>query len=393
MENLSKEQIISLLSPALSARTLSGDQRKAFEQGLTLLADTTKAQSFVRDSRRFKDYHRRVRQMLTYLQTFDAGSSSSTDTTDKRHVGRPTKQEQAQYAEQQKQKALEEAKQSLFPDMTPDTTVKPLTYNGIVANPDGESIAATMPNLAQIRPFLSTPLQEQVNTVRDLRNEMASKAEQAKTMAEANEKSIANGKGSLYTEEEIAVLATRATEIESDILPAIYTAVDREMGECYLRLSEKTGDPEYINYVKKTFTIDPQDLRTQFKPFYEKAMARDPLFAETVAEKIANDRPEVKAARDAAAKHKAEADALIKYITRKDKQPSKARVTGIKERIDKLRQDYSDIVSEEELTGYEAILTKTIEEVGNVVKEEKTSDKDVSSEEKEKETDSPEIEK
>jgi hypothetical protein len=35
---------------------------------------------------------------------------------------------------------------------------------------------------------------------------------------------------------------------------------------------------------------------------------------------------------------------------------------GIKERIDQLRQDFSDIVTEEELSGYEAILTKTIEE-------------------------------
>ncbi|HRL64219.1 MAG TPA: hypothetical protein PKW64_08075, partial [Segatella copri] len=66
--------------------------------------------------------------------------------------------------------------------------------------------------------------------------------------------------------------------------------------------------------------------------------------------------------RDAAAKHKAEADARIKYILRKDKPSTQTRVKGIKERIDQLRQDFSDIVTEEELSGYEAILTKTIEE-------------------------------
>lgn len=360
MVNLSKEQIVQLLTPAIGARMLTSDQREAFEQGLNILDGTTKSKSFVKDARRFRDYHRRVRQMVTYLQTLDTGASSSA--TEKRRVGRPTKEEQAAYAELQKQKALEEAKQSLFPNLKPDTTVQPLTYNGIVANPNGESIAATMPNLMQLRPFLSTSLQEQVNTVRDLRSEMASKAEHAKTMAEANEKAISQGKSAIYTEDEIAALATRAVEIESDILPEIFKAVDREMGECYLRLSEKTGDPEYIAYVKKTFTIDPQTLRTQFKPFYEKALVRDPRFAEQVAEKIANDRPEVKAARDAAAKHKAEADARIKYILRKDKLSTQTRVKGIKERIDQLRQDYSDIVTEEELSGYEAILTKTIEE-------------------------------
>ena len=360
MENLSKEQIIQLLAPAIGARTLTSDQREAFEQGLDLLSNVVKAKSFVKDSRRFRDYHRRVRQMVTYLQTLDTGSAASAP--DKRRVGRPTKKEQAEYAELQKKKAMEEARQSLFPNLKPDTTIQPLTYNGIVANPNGESIAATMPNLMQIRPFLSPSLQEQVNTVRELRNEMASKAEQSKTMAEANEKAISQGKSAIYTEEEIAALATRATEIESELLPNIYTAVDREMGECYLRLSEKTGDPEYIAYAKKAFTIDPQTLRTQFKPFYEKAQDRDPHFAEAIAEKIANDRPEVKAARDAAAKHKAEADALIKYIIRKDKPSTKTRVKGIKERIDQLRQKYADIVSESELTGYEAILAKTEEE-------------------------------
>lgn len=360
MENLSKEQIVQLLAPAIGARMLTSDQREAFEHGLDLLSNVVKAKSFVKDSRRFRDYHRRVRQMVTYLQTLDTGSEASA--FDKRRVGRPTKKEQAEYAEFQKKKAMEEAKQSLFPNLKPDTTIQPLTYNGIVANPNGESIAATMPNLMQIRPFLSPSLQEQVNTVRELRNEMASKAEQAKTMAEANEKAISQGKGAIYTEEEIAAFATRATEIESELLPNIYTAVDREIGECYLRLSEKTGDPEYIAYAKKAFTIAPQTLRTQFKPFYEKAQDRDPHFAEAIAEKIANDRPEVKAARDAAAKHKAEADALIKYIIRKDKPSTKTRVKGIKERIDQLRQKYADIVSEDELTGYEAILAKTEEE-------------------------------
>lgn len=363
MENLSLQEIISILKPAIGARMLTQEQKDAYEQGLSLLEGASNARSFIENSRKFKDYHRRTRQMIAYLNSYsNSQANAASSATDKRRVGRPTKQEQIEYAELQKKKALEDAKQSLFPSLKPDTTLQPLTYNGIVANPNGESIAATMPNLMQLRPFLSTALQEQVNTVRVLRSEMASKAEQAKTRAEANEKAISQGKSAVYTEDEIAELATRAVEIESDILPEIFKAVDREMGECYLRLSEKTGDPEYIAYVKKTFTVDPQTLRTQFKPFYEKAQSRDPRFAEQVAEKIANDRPEVKAARDAAAKHKAEADARIKYILRKDKLSTQTRVKGIKERIDQLRQDFSDIVTEEELSGYEAILTKTIEE-------------------------------
>lgn len=253
------QEIISILKPAIGARMLTQEQKDAYEQGLSLLEGASNARSFIENSRKFKDYHRRTRQMIAYLNSYsNSQANAASSATDKRRVGRPTKQEQAEYAELQKKKAMEEAKQSLFPMLKPDTTLQPLTYNGIVANPNGESIAATMPNLMQLRPFLSTALQEQVNTVRDLRSEMASKAEHAKTMAEANEKAIAQGKSAIYTEDEIAALATRAVEIESDILPEIFKAVDREMGECYLRLSEKTGDPEYIAYAKKAFTIDPQ---------------------------------------------------------------------------------------------------------------------------------------
>lgn len=348
------EDIIRILTPALSARILTSDQREAFERGLTLLEGTSGAAAFIRDSRRFRDYHRRVRQLLTYLQTSQTSRSEI-----KRHVGRPTKEEQAAYAQAQKEKALEEARRSLFPDLQPDLTLQPLTYGGIVANPNGETIASTMPNLMQLRPFLSERLQEQVNTVRSLRNEMAAKAEQAKTMAEANEKA---GRP-IYTEDEIAQLATRAVKIESDILPRIYINVDREIGEAYLRLSPRTGDPEYIARIEKACNVPPQNLRAQFRPFYDKALARDPLFAQTIADRIAADRPEVKAERDRQAQHKAEADALIKYICRKDKPSTKARVKGLTERIAKLRKDYTDIVSEDEIKGFEAILEKTKSEV------------------------------
>lgn len=348
------EDIIRILTPALSARILTSDQREAFERGLTLLEGTPGAASFVRDSRRFRDYHRRVRQLLTYLQTTQTSRSEI-----KRHVGRPTREEQAAYAQAQKEKALEEARRSLFPDLQPDLTLQPLTYGGIVANPNGETIASTMPNLMQLRSFLSERLQEQVNSVRSLRNEMAAKSEQAKTMVEANEKA---GRP-IYTEEEIALLATRAVKIESDILPRIYISVDREIGEAYLRLSPRTGDPEYIARIEKACNVPPQNLRAQFRPFYDKALARDPLFAQSVADKIAADRPEVKAERDRQAKHKAEADALIKYIMRKDKPSTKARVKGLTERIAQLRKDYADIVTEDEMKGYEAILEKTKSEV------------------------------
>ena len=354
------DDIISILTPAIGSRMLNTEQREAFERGLSILERNPKAKAFIDDSRRFRDYHRRVRQLVTYLQTMPAAIAPAQQ---KRHVGRPTIEEQAAYARERKRKALEEARQSLFPEVQPDISLQPLTYNGIVANPDGESIAASMPNLLQLRPFLSARLQEQVNSVRALRNEMAAKAEQAKTMAMANEKALEQGASvPLYTEAEIAELATRAVKLESDVLPSIYMAVDREMGEAFLRLSPKNGDPEYIDMVRHQWKLDPQQLRQQFRPFYDKAQRRDPAFAAAVADRIAEDRPEVKAERDRAARHKREAEAIIKYITRRDKKSTLRRVKGLAERIDLLRQRYSDVVSPEALQGYEAILTRVREE-------------------------------
>lgn len=108
------EKIINILTPALTTRMLTAEQREAFEKGLTLLEGTPKAQAFVRESRRFKDYHRRVRQLLTYLQN---ARYHRCPTLAKASRRRPTKQEQAYYAQLQKQKALQEAKDSLFPEL------------------------------------------------------------------------------------------------------------------------------------------------------------------------------------------------------------------------------------------------------------------------------------
>ena len=351
------ENVIKTLSEATNVRFLNTEQKKAFEKGLSLIESLPQAKAFIKETKRFKDYHRRVRNLLMYLKAVKETKEKTLP--EKRRVGRPTKEEQAMYKEMERKKALEEAKHSLFPDMKPEEDLQPLTYGGIIANPNGESIAATMPHLMQIRMFLSPALQERVNTVRDLRNEMAAKAEQAKVMVEANEKAHKT----LFTEDEISANATRAVEIESKILPAIYSDVDREMGEVYLRLSQRTGDPAFIAKIERECNIKPQDLRTMFKPFYEKALERDPTFANMVAEKIAADCPEVQAKRDAAAKHKAEADAIIKYITRKDKQSTETRVKGLEERIANLRENYSDIVSADELIGYTAILEKTREEL------------------------------
>lgn len=359
---MTTNKIIQILFPAMSARVLTAEQRKAFEEGLSALEGVPSARVFLRDSRRYRDYYRRVRQMIMYLQTTDTSGYAKAH-SEKRRRGRPSKEERAEYAEKQKEKALKEAEDSLFPELKPEIHLQPLTYNGVVANPDGESIAATMPRLLELRPFLSAELQNRVNSVRELRNEMATKAEHAKTMAEANEKMVVTGKEVIYKECGIAELTERVVEIESHILPDIYKSVDREIGECYLRLSPKSGDPEYIAKIEKACSISPADLRTRFKPFYEKVMAADPGFADMVAERIAADRPEVKAARDAVAKHKAEADALIKYIMRKDKPNTEKRIKGLTERIEKLRRDYSDILTEEEINAYELILLKAKEDV------------------------------
>ena len=53
----------------------------------------------------------------------------------------------------------------------------------------------------------------------------------------------------------------------------------------------------------------------------------------------------------------------IRQLIRKDKPSTKTRAKGLAERIDLLRKDYADIVTEDELKGYEAILEKVKSEI------------------------------
>ena len=49
------EEIIRILTPALTARMLTTEQREAFDRGLELWEQTPRAASFVKDTRRLRD--------------------------------------------------------------------------------------------------------------------------------------------------------------------------------------------------------------------------------------------------------------------------------------------------------------------------------------------------
>ena len=83
------ENIIQTLTPAIASRMLTTEQREAFEQGLAALEQTPRAASFVRESRRFRDYHRRVRQLLTYLQTMQTATLADQRAKSRRPMRRP----------------------------------------------------------------------------------------------------------------------------------------------------------------------------------------------------------------------------------------------------------------------------------------------------------------
>ena len=95
------EEIIRILTPALTARILTTEQREAFERGLTLLEQNPRATSFVKESRRFRDYHRRVRQLLTYLQTMQTSCTEI-----KRHVVAPPRRNRPSIPSSRKRRLL-----------------------------------------------------------------------------------------------------------------------------------------------------------------------------------------------------------------------------------------------------------------------------------------------
>lgn len=216
---------------------------------------------------------------------------------------------------------------------------------------DGASAIDTMSlssslHLDQVKWLLSASLQADVDNVRNMRATATAAAERAKLMAQQGGKP-----------EEVAVYAQQAADATKQY-ETVYEHVDRELAKVWLRLRY---DEQYQKEMKDRFKIDENGkvrLLSLLKPYHRKVTEADPAFETSVRQWIDDNNPEAVARRQAAAERKAKADAIIKYLRRTDKQPTKTRIAGMQEKLKEL----ATLIGDEEAKAYQPFIDKTIED-------------------------------
>jgi hypothetical protein len=186
--------------------------------------------------------------------------------------------------------------------------------------PTIESLSEARLHLDQVRFLLSPELQQRVDTVRELRNRASVAAETAKAMALKGEKPEAV--------EPYAKQAAEATEQYEQI----YGAVDNELGTVHYRL---LNDGDYKEKFAQRFHVkDFTAILKQLKPYYEKV--KSPEFEVRMNALIEQESPEYVARMKAEREKKEEVEGLLRYLRRKDKQATDARVQGAETKYKRL---------------------------------------------------------
>lgn len=188
--------------------------------------------------------------------------------------------------------------------------------------PTIESLSETRLHLDQVRFLLTPELQQRVDTVRELRNKASVAAETAKAMALKGEKPEAV--------EPYAKQAAEATEQYEQI----YDAVDNELGTVHYRL---LNDGDYKEKFAQRFHVkDFTTILKQLKPYYEKV--KSPEFELRMKALIEQESPEYVARMKAEKEKKDEVEGILRYLRRKDKPQSDARVRGAEDKYRRLAE-------------------------------------------------------
>lgn len=310
-----------------SAKSVGPAERKLFDEGLKLLEVFPSCNSFVTETRRFRDYRSRKKLLRRLADNVardaqkELGLTGKVDLTDpkllKPHVGRPTKEEaEARKIKAERDRKERESKEkTLFGTMADIPTVKPVAPGTVSGSVAGGSLL----HLDQLKWLMSDALKEAVGTVRTLRATAAEAATKAKQMALDGRKA-----------EEIKPYTDRAIR-DTEAYENIYEQVDKEMAKVYVRLKE---DSAYIAKMEE-MKVDIQQLRAQLRPYFDKQPDKE-LFRKAVVDEIDFNDPEQKAKREKEKERRAEVLNIIKYIMRKDKPNTPRRIAELQRRYEQL---------------------------------------------------------
>jgi len=253
-----------------------------------------------------------------------------------------------QLAEERAEREAEEAKKnpSLFGDHAGESAAaasKAPTV-GIPATDD------TRLHLDQLKWLMTKELADRVDAIRGLRAVAASNAERAKVLAE-------QGKNP----EEIETYAQAAAEA-TESYEKIYDDVDRELATVYYRL--RYDEPYCEKFKKRYNKADVSDLYPTLKPYWQK-MPKE--FEASVKLLIEQENPEFIAKQKEQAALKKEETDIIRYLRRKDKQASEARVKTAREKFARLEI----IMGKDMAKAYKPLLKKIEDEFESLKKQSK----------------------
>lgn len=377
IQRLSKFETLSLpaLEPYAKGGTMTAEHKRMAEEGMKLLAAFPVSRDFAEKGLYFRDYERRVYRLRHYVnkikdeiakevvvQTHDGATFAYVPKMQQqfRRRGRPTREEAAAMAnapatdaQTKKQQAIaqmmgveivtnqvireknnEELAQERKAKEDAQAKMNPSLFDNQPTANSGQQVLAALPpaayeraTLSQLSFLLSPELAEIVATVRDLRNQASAAAETAKAMAQAGK-----------SPDEVKPYAEEAAEA-TEGYERIYDAVDRELATVYLRLKE---DQTYrADFTAKHYqNVPPAAMAQQLaalekllKPYF---MKQDKAFTAKVRKMIADNNPEVVAAKEKEAEKKKAAEKLIKYLRRQDKENTPRRIEGMEKKFAEL---------------------------------------------------------
>lgn len=368
-----------LVEDYLKIKVQADGWREAFDRGLQLMESMPSCKRFVRESRTYGDYHRRIKLMGFFVEQLrkevievDGKVLTQMVQPEKRRRGRPTLLQQAQEAERRrliangKLEAIEviagkpQPKQAeIFDNLTEnregtmarntgkntselhgekngEKQEKPRgkakgTKAAAVQEPCGnaqgtaDAQGTKAYRLQDIKHLLSGDLQVDVDRIAVLRSEAAAESEKAKELAE---------KGEIEAVPEHTQKAIKLTEEYEDI----YRRMDEELAKVYIRVR--------VNKEKVTHYGKREDVMRMTDYYYHKVVQANSDFEAKFLSKLAKDAE--KSLRTWDEKH--ELRNIRDYFYRKDVKLSESRLEGMKKRIKRAKELGYDT------TEYEVIL-------------------------------------
>lgn len=349
--------------------------RKDMETGLQLIAAFQFARDFVDKAVRYGDYAARVYRLRTYFNKikdeiakgnfFKASDGKTYAIVPPAAPQAPRRGRPASAATIARREAEAEAAKKqveMFSGegsgISPDagSTQQPMSDsdNGQgTATPrpaDSESSPA-IPQMPQVESKLhlnqlawlcSEETARAIETVQKLRFTSEAASERAKLLAEQG-----------AAPEVIEPYAKEAADA-IEAYQAIYAAVDTDLATVWYRL--QNDEPYRERFVKRFKGVDLIQVGRICRPYYEKV--KSPEFDLRMKTLIEQESPEFVAKQKADAEKKKEVQDILRYLKRKDKGPSEARVKTAKEKFHRLEE----LLGKKEAADYKPLVRKIEED-------------------------------